>query len=102
MQPDEIKQKIEAEIADSEVTVKVDDGGHYWVTVVSESFAGQTPLNKERRVLCFLLESGGPSMLEILLCTRPPIPTNPFLKRVLNTHHKLEKPGALSRAMIFG
>lgn len=50
MQPDEIKQKIEAGIPGSDVSVKIDDGGHYWVTVVSESFEGQSPLNKERSV----------------------------------------------------
>ena len=50
MQPEEIKQLIEAEIAGSEVSVKVDDSGHYWLTVVSEVFAGKTPLNKERMV----------------------------------------------------
>lgn len=50
MQPEEIKQLIGAEIPGSEVLVKVDDGGHYWLTVVSETFAGKTPLNKERMV----------------------------------------------------
>lgn len=50
MQPEELKQLIETGLSGSEVMVKVDDSGHYWVTVVSESFAGQTPLNKERSV----------------------------------------------------
>ncbi len=50
MQPEELKQLIESGIPGSEVTITVDEGGHYWVTVVSESFAGQTPLNKERSV----------------------------------------------------
>lgn len=50
MQPEEIKQLIEAGIPGSEAIVKVDDGGHIWVTVVSETFAGKTPLNKERMV----------------------------------------------------
>lgn len=50
MQPDEIKQLIEAAISGSEAMVKIDDGGHYWVTVVSEAFAGKTPLSKERMV----------------------------------------------------
>lgn len=50
MQPDEIKQLIEAGIPGSEVFVKVDDSGHYWLNVVSEAFAGKTPLNKERMV----------------------------------------------------
>lgn len=50
MQPEEIKQAIEAGIPGSEVMVKVDDSGHHWITVVSETFAGQTPLNKERAV----------------------------------------------------
>lgn len=50
MQPEEIKQVIEAGIPGSEASVKVDDSGHYWLTVVSEDFAGKTPLNKERMV----------------------------------------------------
>ncbi len=50
MQPEEIKQLIEAGIAGSEAMVRIDDGGHIWVTVVSETFAGQSPLNKERTV----------------------------------------------------
>lgn len=50
MQPEEIKQLIEAGIPGSEVSIKVDDSGHYWLTVVSEAFAGKTPLNKERMV----------------------------------------------------
>lgn len=50
MQPEEIKQLIEAGIVGSEVMVKIDDGGHIWVTVVSETFEGQSALNKERTV----------------------------------------------------
>jgi acid stress-induced BolA-like protein IbaG/YrbA len=50
MQPEEIKQLIEAGIPGSTVIVKVDEGGHLWVTVVSDTFAGKTPLNKERMV----------------------------------------------------
>ena len=50
MQPEEIKQLIEAGIAGSEAMVRIDEGGHIWVTVVSETFAGQSPLNKERTV----------------------------------------------------
>ncbi|MDH5784569.1 MAG: BolA/IbaG family iron-sulfur metabolism protein [Chromatiales bacterium] len=50
MQPEEIEQRIGGEIPESEVLVKVDDSGHYWVTVVSTAFAGKTPLAKERMV----------------------------------------------------
>ena len=50
MQSEEVKRQIEAAIPDSEVVVKIDDGGHYWVSVVSEAFAGKMPLSKERMV----------------------------------------------------
>ena len=50
MQPEEIKQLIEAGISGSEVTARVDEGGHNWVTVVSGVFEGQSALNKERMV----------------------------------------------------
>jgi acid stress-induced BolA-like protein IbaG/YrbA len=50
MQPEEIKQLIEAGIPGSDVLVKIDEGGHIWVTVVSETFTGKSALNKERMV----------------------------------------------------
>ena len=53
MQPEEIKQLIEAGIPGSEVTAK-GDGSHYEVAVVSDAFEGQSIVNKQRMVYATL------------------------------------------------
>ncbi|MCW8919210.1 MAG: BolA family transcriptional regulator [Gammaproteobacteria bacterium] len=53
MQPEEIKQLIEAGIPGSEATVK-SDGSHYEAVVVSSAFEGQSTLNEQRMVYATL------------------------------------------------
>ena len=54
MQPEEIKQLIEAGIPGSEVIVKVDDGGHNWVTVISDTFEGISAVKETQMVFAAL------------------------------------------------
>jgi acid stress-induced BolA-like protein IbaG/YrbA len=54
MQPEEIKQLIEAGIPGSEAIVKIDGAGHNEVTVVSDAFAGISAVNKSRLVYAAL------------------------------------------------
>ena len=53
MQPDEIKQLIEAGIADCEAVVQ-GDGSHFDAVVVSPDFAGKTLLQEQRMVYATL------------------------------------------------
>jgi len=49
MEIDAIKAKIEAAIEGSEATVK-GDGSHFDAIVVSEAFAGKSPVQKQKMV----------------------------------------------------
>lgn len=53
MQPEEIKQLIEAGIPGSEVMAK-GDGSHYEVVVVSEAFEGKSMVDEQRLVYAAL------------------------------------------------
>jgi acid stress-induced BolA-like protein IbaG/YrbA len=49
MDPEEVKRLIEAGMPGSQVTVK-GDGSHFDAVVVSEAFAGLTPVKKQQLV----------------------------------------------------
>ncbi len=49
MAPEEVRKLIEAGLPGSQVTV-TGDGSHFEATVVSESFEGKSPLEKQRAV----------------------------------------------------
>lgn len=53
MQNDEIKALIEAGITDCEAIV-TGDGSHFQAIVISDSFAGESTLNKQRNVYATL------------------------------------------------
>lgn len=53
MQPEEIKQLIEAGIPGSVVTAK-GDGSHYEVAVVSDAFEGKSMVDEQRMVYAAL------------------------------------------------
>lgn len=50
MTPDEIKKLIAVALPGAEVTVKSDDNTHFTACVISESFAGQRPLQRHQMV----------------------------------------------------
>ncbi|WP_407660014.1 BolA family protein [Methylohalomonas lacus] len=50
MQPETIKQLIEAGIADSEAIVQGDDGTHFEAIIVSDAFAGKGPVQQHQLV----------------------------------------------------
>ncbi len=49
MQANEVQALVAAEFPEAEVTVSI-DGGHYTVTVVSESFGGMRPVARQQKV----------------------------------------------------
>ncbi len=49
MNPDDVKQRISADLPDCEVSV-TGDGSHFETIVVGEVFAGMTALKKQQRV----------------------------------------------------
>jgi len=53
MQPEEIKQLIEAGISGSEVMAK-GDGSHYEVVVISDAFEGKSMVDEQRMVYAAL------------------------------------------------
>ncbi|MBD3609877.1 MAG: BolA family transcriptional regulator [Gammaproteobacteria bacterium] len=55
MEVDAIKAKIEAAIAGAEVTV-TGDGSHFDARVISDEFAGKTPVQKQKMVYAPLNE----------------------------------------------
>ncbi|MGD8174616.1 BolA family protein [Marinimicrobium sp. ARAG 43.8] len=56
MQPDQIKQLVEAHVPDSHVQVGI-DGSHINLLVVSPAFVGMSPVKKQQMVYAALSES---------------------------------------------
>ena len=50
MNPDEIKQLIEAGLPDADVVVQSDDNTHFMAIIVSDAFAGKRPIARHQLV----------------------------------------------------
>jgi acid stress-induced BolA-like protein IbaG/YrbA len=59
MNPDTIRELIEAGLPGARATVQGDDGVHFEATVVSDAFAGKLPLARHRMVYATLGERMG-------------------------------------------
>jgi len=77
--PDEIRNKIQAALPDSAVTVRDMTGGgdHYEVEVISEAFAGVSPIQRHRMVYAPLKDVLGGALHALALKTRTPDETAP-------------------------
>jgi stress-induced morphogen len=72
--PDEIRNKIEVALPGSAVTVRDMTGGgdHYEVEVISETFAGVSPIQRHRMVYAPLKDVLGGALHALALKTRTP------------------------------
>jgi acid stress-induced BolA-like protein IbaG/YrbA len=72
MQPETIKHLIEQEIADCEAYVEGNDGTHFQAIVVSEQFAGKTPVQQHQVVYRALGDRMGTEIHALSLQTYTP------------------------------
>ncbi len=77
--PDEIRNKIQAALPGSAVTVRDMTGGgdHYEVEVVSEAFAGMSAIQRHRMVYTPLKDVLGGALHALALKTRTPDEATP-------------------------
>ena len=73
-EPTEIETRIRNALADADITVKDLTGGkdHFEVSVVSETFAGMTPLQRHRKVYGLFTDVMGGAIHAFSLHTRTP------------------------------
>jgi acid stress-induced BolA-like protein IbaG/YrbA len=72
MNPDTIRELIEAGLPGARATVQGDDGVHFEATVVSDAFAGKLPLARHRMVYATLGERMGGEIHALSLRTLTP------------------------------
>jgi acid stress-induced BolA-like protein IbaG/YrbA len=72
MQPEIIKQLIEQGIAGCEAYVEGDDGTHFQAIVISEQFAGKTPVQQHQVVYRALGDRMGTEIHALSLQTYTP------------------------------
>lgn len=72
MDPEQIKRLIEAGMPDAQARVRSPDGTHFEAIVISESFSGQPPLKRHRRVHEILGERLGGDIHALSLRTLTP------------------------------
>jgi len=72
MNPELIRQLIEAGLPDATATVSGDDGVHFEALVVSQSFAGKLPLARHRMVYATLGARMGGEIHALALKTLTP------------------------------
>ncbi len=72
MNPQTIRQLIEAGMPGAVVEVEGDDGVHFHATVISEAFAGKLPLARHRLVYATLGERMGGEIHALALKTLTP------------------------------
>ena len=74
IEPGEIQKRIESALPGSKVQVRDMTGGgdHYEIDVVSENFAGKTPIQRHRMVHAPLKDLLGGALHAVALTTRTP------------------------------
>jgi len=72
MQPETIRELIQAALPDAQVQVLGDDGVHFEALIVSEAFRGKLPLARHRMVYAALGERMGGEIHALSLRTLTP------------------------------
>ncbi len=72
MQPEAIRELIQAALPDAQVQVLGDDGVHFEALIVSEAFRGKLPLARHRMVYAALGERMGGEIHALSLRTLTP------------------------------